>query len=88
MALLSETPLYRVVKAVGGQVKAGDVCGVSAAMVGKWIKRRCLPRTEYTGETDYAEKLATASNGAFSKDWILEYAHPLKLKTTAEEPQA
>ncbi|HAI4938772.1 TPA: hypothetical protein HJP72_000376 [Escherichia coli] len=30
-----------------------------------------LPRTEYTGETNYAEKIAHASNGLFSADVIL-----------------
>ncbi|EJH4225911.1 DNA-binding protein, partial [Escherichia coli] len=30
-----------------------------------------LPRTEYTGETNYAEKIAHASNGLFSADAIL-----------------
>ena len=77
---LDETPLARVVRAVGGQVKAGGACGVSAAMVGKWIKQKHLPRTEYTGETTYAEALANASNGRFSRDWILEECNPANVK--------
>jgi len=77
---LDETPLARVVRAIGGQVKAGAACGVSAAMVGRWIHQKHLPRTEYTGETNYAEALANASNGRFTQDWILEEAHPFKIK--------
>ncbi|MFA2053718.1 hypothetical protein ACD904_20820, partial [Escherichia coli] len=36
-----------------------------------WQHHRKLPRTEYTGETNYAEKIALASNGLFSADAIL-----------------
>ena len=85
MGFISETPLYRVVKAVGGQVKAGEICDVTAAIIGRWIKRGYLPRTEYTGETNYAERLSIATNGFFSKEWILEEAHPLKVKGIEEE---
>ena len=81
---LDETPLARVVRAIGGQVKAGEACGVSAAMVGKWIRQKHLPRTEYTKETDYSGALANASFGRFSKEWILEEAHPLKVKVKKE----
>ncbi|MGD9698472.1 hypothetical protein [Acinetobacter sp.] len=77
---LDETPLARVVRAVGGQVKAGDSCGVSAAIVGRWIRQKHLPRTEYTGETSYAEALAKASQGRFSKEWILAECNPVVVK--------
>ncbi|UUS56281.1 helix-turn-helix domain-containing protein [Acinetobacter sp. YH16040_T] len=81
---LDETPLARVVRAVGGQVKAGEACGVSAAMVGKWIRQKHLPRTEYTKETEYADALSKACAERFTKEWILEEAHPLKVKVKKE----
>lgn len=49
---------------------AAEACGVSVRAVYKWIDRGLLPRTEYTGETDYAYRLAAASGGAFSGDWL------------------
>ncbi|NUB85126.1 DNA-binding protein [Escherichia coli] len=51
--------------------KPSDVCGVSQRAIYKWINNGKLPRTEYTGETNYAEKIALASNGLFSADAIL-----------------
>ncbi|MDP4455658.1 DNA-binding protein, partial [Escherichia coli] len=48
-----------------------DVCGVSQRAIYKWMDNGKLPRTEYTGETNYAEKIAHASNGLFSADAIL-----------------
>lgn len=78
---LDETPLARVVRAIHKkQSGAGEACGVSTTIIGRWIKQQHLPRTEYTGETNYAEALASATNGRFSKQWILVEAHPLKVK--------
>jgi hypothetical protein len=80
-----ETPLARVVRAIPGkQAGAGAACGVSTAQVGNWIKQKHLPRTEYTGETKYAKALADATNGRFTEEWILEEAHPLKVKGPKE----
>lgn len=40
-----------------GLSKAAECCGVRYQAVRKW-QRRGLPRTEFTGETDYAGVLA------------------------------
>lgn len=53
--------LKDAIEAVGGPEKAAQICGVSARAVYKWLSRRRLPRTEYTGETNYASKLAAHS---------------------------
>lgn len=42
----------------------------------KMEKRGVLPRTEYTGETKYAQILAKNSNGKFTAEWLLEKAKP------------
>jgi hypothetical protein len=38
----------------------------------KWINSGCLPRTDYTGETGYASKIAAASGGQFTENQILK----------------
>jgi len=43
---------------VGGMEAAALACGVSVRALYKWANRNSLPRTEYTGETRYAEALA------------------------------
>ncbi|MGB1951688.1 MAG: hypothetical protein ACPHQ9_13025 [Marinobacter sp.] len=56
---------------IPGKVPAAAMaCGVTVRAVYKWIDRGMLPRTEYTGETDYADRLACASGGAFSGGWL------------------
>lgn len=50
--------LKDVIAKVGGISKAAAVCGVSVRAVYKWVAADALPRTEYTGETDYLGSLA------------------------------
>jgi hypothetical protein len=35
-----------------------------------------LPRTDYTGETSYAQTLASNSNGLITTDWLMDKANP------------
>ncbi|HAV8509814.1 TPA: helix-turn-helix domain-containing protein [Escherichia coli] len=67
---MNQKTLEDVIKTVRVSVVA-DVCGVSQRAIYKWMDNGKLPRTEYTGETNYAEKIAHASNGLFSADAIL-----------------
>ncbi|UAL57454.1 helix-turn-helix domain-containing protein [Edwardsiella tarda] len=69
-------PIKVAVDAVGGQTAAAKICGLSVVAVHKWTVRGTLPRTEYTGKTSYAKKLSSASNGAFTPDWLLSAANP------------
>ena len=64
------------IAAAGGVTKASRVCGVSPRAIYKWITADSLPRTEYTGETKYAERLAEASGGVFTAAWLLNEAAP------------
>lgn len=61
---------------LGGPTGAATVCNVTPQAVRKWMKRGRLPRTEYTGETQHAQRMAAASDGAFSADWLLDRAGP------------
>lgn len=45
---------------LNGFEATGRVCGVSGKAVKKWVKNGRLPRTEATGETNYAELLSKA----------------------------
>ena len=68
-------------EAVGGIGAAAKVCQRSYQALNKWRLAACLPRTDYTGETRYAELLATAAqkNGhSFEAAWLLEASSPHK----------
>ena len=68
-------------EAVGGIGAAAKVCERSYQALNKWRLAACLPRTDYTGETRYAELLATAAqkNGhSFKAAWLLEASSPHK----------
>ncbi len=54
-------PLTEAVQQLGGYEATGRLCGVSGKAVMKWAKRGRLPRTEWTGETRYAEIIAEAT---------------------------
>lgn len=52
------TTIKAAIAIFGGYVGTSKVCGVSDTAVAKWDKNGKLPRTELTGETRYAEKMA------------------------------
>ncbi|NRB54701.1 MAG: hypothetical protein HRU39_01785 [Salinicola sp.] len=64
------------VEQLGGVSRCARVCGVSPSAVCKWLRRERLPRTEYTGETCHALRMAAASEGAFTAAWLLANAGP------------
>lgn len=60
-----ETPLTcragsiaEAVNLAGGAIAVAKACGKSRQAVDKWIHSDKLPRTEYTGETRYAELIS------------------------------
>ncbi|MEN5312393.1 hypothetical protein [Pseudomonas koreensis] len=62
-------------ESVGGLGAAAKICGRSYQALNKWRQAARLPRTEYTGETNYAQQLADAAkrNGiALEATWLLE----------------
>lgn len=50
--------LKQAIEDSGGAAAVAVACGVSARAVYKWAASGSLPRTEYTGETNYAEQIA------------------------------
>lgn len=61
-----------------GVVKVSALCGVSVRAVYKWRKANALPRTDYTGETNYADILAKALKRKVSRAEILRFSVPNK----------
>lgn len=70
--------ISQAVEQAGGAIAAAKICGVRRQAVDKWVSRGSLPRTEYTGETDYAHRLAGAAAGKFTAEWLLAEAAPKK----------
>lgn len=62
--------LKKAVDILGGCEATGLVCRVSGKAVQKWLKAGRLPRTEATGETNYAETIA-ATDKRINKDALL-----------------
>lgn len=46
-------------------------CGVTHQAVRKWHRKRRMPRTEWTGETQYAEAIERAMAGRVTRDMLL-----------------
>lgn len=75
------TAISIAIERVGGPACAAKICGVSRPAVDKWLVKGALPRTEYTGETRYAELLADAAakrGEAFEASWLLSESAPKK----------
>ncbi|WP_223430061.1 hypothetical protein [Pseudomonas sp. GL-B-26] len=68
-------------EAVGGIGAAAKVCNRSYQALNKWRLAASLPRTDYTGETQYATLLAIAAKqkgNAFDAAWLLHASTPQK----------
>lgn len=50
-----------------GLGKLAAACGVSYQALRKWEKAGRLPRTDWTGETDYAEAIEQATESTISR---------------------
>ena len=75
------TAISIAIECAGGPVLASKTCGISRQAVDKWLSKGSLPRTEYTGETNYAERLAAAARerGApVEAAWLLAECAPKK----------
>lgn len=50
--------LKESIDAAGGASAVAKACGISERAVYKWLSSCSLPRTEYTGETHYADLIS------------------------------
>ncbi len=60
----------------GGAYKVADRLGLTHKSVYKWIDKDCLPHTEYSGTTKYAETIEIMTNGLVKKDDLLLAGRP------------
>lgn len=65
-------------KPTSGIARMASACGVTYQAAKKWVDTGCLPRTEWTGETAHAEKIAAllaTSNSAITRADLMTRAH-------------
>lgn len=64
------TPLEKAFDLVGPAAIA-RACGVKGPSAIKWRMKGGLPRTDWTGETDYASAIETVTNGQVTRAELL-----------------
>lgn len=64
------TPIRHAAELLG-QRGLARVCGVSNPAVLKWLRAGHLPRSAWTGEADYPEKIEMATAGQVTADDLL-----------------
>ena len=76
--LLEMTHLEKAIRFLGGYSATARVCGVAYQVVVNWVRRGRLPRTEWTGETDYSSKIEKALAGAVTREELLSVRPPTR----------
>ena len=59
--------------AIVGLCNLAKACGVKHQSVYRWVEKGSLPRTDWTGETDYARRIEEATKGAVTRDELLNF---------------
>lgn len=55
----------------GGQTGIARIVNLTPQAVQKWESNGCFPRTEWTGETNYAQMISEALHGEVVKEKLL-----------------
>lgn len=79
----SQTALEEARSIVGSFERLGAVCGTTGRAVRKWRDAGRLPRTEYSGETDYAARIEAATGGRVCASRLLSFRADGKSAPTA-----
>lgn len=59
-----------------GPYKVAKIVGLRGPSIYKWRESGRLPRTEWTGETDYASRIVEALDGRMTREQLLERPIP------------
>lgn len=73
---MKENLISKAIEIVG-ICKLAKACGVRYQSIYKWQARGRLPRSDWTGETDYASRIEEATHGRITRAQLLD------LKSTA-----
>lgn len=68
-----------IINDAGGVSTVALAVQLSDRSIYKWIEKNSLPRSEYTGESDYSTIIADMSKN-FDKETILAIGNPKKAK--------
>lgn len=71
---MAHQSLAKAIEIVGLQ-KLADGLGLTYQAIRKWEAAGRLPRTEWTGETAYAEKIERMCGGAVTRRELLQLPH-------------
>lgn len=67
---MKENLISKAIEIVG-LCKLAQACGVRHQSIYRWVEKGALPRTDWTGETDYASRIEEATKGAVTRDQLL-----------------
>ena len=67
---MKENLISKAIEIVG-ICKLANACGVRYQSIYKWEAKGRVPRTDWTGETDYARCIETATKGQITRDQLL-----------------
>jgi hypothetical protein len=65
------TNILRAKEILGGFEALGRVCDTSGNAIKKWVAKGRPPRTEYSGETQYAKQIAKATKNQVKASGLL-----------------
>lgn len=74
------SPFIELFVEMHGSFRAARICGVSVQTLARWRKLGRLPRTEYSGETDYARRMVAHSAGMLKRRDLLPNLSARKTK--------
>lgn len=67
---MKENLISKAIEIVG-ICKLATACGVRYQSIYKWEAKGRVPRTDWTGETDYASRIEEATKGVITRDQLL-----------------
>ena len=71
----AKNPLQVSIETIG-PYKLAELVGLRGPSIYKWLQRGQLPRTEWTGETNYAAVIVDAMGGKVTRAQLLQLTAP------------